>query len=278
MNENSIVRPMSVAGMFYDSSSSALKSQLKEFFDQAKIPEIKKEIKALIAPHAGYVYSGFTAAHAYKAIRERKYDCVVAIGPSHREYFDGVSVYPGKAYKTPLGEVLINNEIRSKLIELNKTIILGYEGHRSEHSLEVQLPFLQYALGDFSFVPLVMGDQNKELYNELSTALIDVSKKYNILLVASSDLSHYHPAKEALELDELVIQEVQNLAPDDFIEKFNENQLEACGGGPIAVVMKVAKEIGATDVRILHKCNSGDVSGDRNAVVGYFSAVFQTPN
>jgi len=267
---------MAVAGMFYDGSPDSLRAQIRDFFSKASLPDINGEIKALVVPHAGYVYSGFTAAHAYKTLKGCKYDCIILIGPSHRDYFYGISVYPGEAYSSPFGKVPINKDIREELMKFSNVIVPAYEGHRSEHCLEVQLPFLQYVLDDFSFVPLIMGEQDKHLYMELSKVLVQVSRKHNLLLVASSDLSHYHPASEAEEMDKQVIQHIESFDSDGLMEKFENRILEACGAGPIAVVMKTAKEISALNVNVLHYCNSGDITGDRGAVVGYLSAVFYT--
>ena len=195
-----------------------LRKNIEEFLEQARVPEPKGIIRALISPHAGYIYSGFTAAHAYKMIKGSKYDCVIVVGPSHREYFNGVSIYPGDAYETPLGTIPINNEIREELLKRKWAIIASDAGHRSEHSIEVQLPFLQSVLGDFSFVPIIMGDQRKQLCNELADAIVKVvAANRNILLVASSDLSHYHPYDEAVMLDNLVINELEKFNSETFI-------------------------------------------------------------
>jgi AmmeMemoRadiSam system protein B len=264
--------------MFYEDSPVILRENIEELLRDAQVPEVNGKIHALISPHAGYMYSGSTAARAYKILRGHQYECVIAIGPSHREYFDGISIYPGSAYKTPLGEVPVNNTVRSELLKANKMILSSNEGHRAEHSIEVQLPFLQIVLGEFSFVPVIMGDQRRQLCNELSDALVRVVANRNILFVASSDLSHYHPSDEAIILDKRVIQEVENFNPDEFIDKLEEESFEACGGGPIAVIMKTVKKLGANKAEVLHYCNSGDITGDKKAVVGYLAAAFLQTN
>jgi AmmeMemoRadiSam system protein B len=274
MSEKHVVRPPAVAGMFYDDSSVTLRKFVDELLEQARIPEIKGTVKAVVSPHAGYVYSGFTAAHAYKLLRGQKYDCVIAVGPSHREYFDYVSIYEGDAYETPLGEVQINNDVRSELLKDEKFIVSSNAGHRSEHSIEVQLPFLQRVLGEFSFVPIIMGDQHSQLCSILANAIVRVATNRNILLVASSDLSHYHSYNEAVRLDKKVIDEIESFNPDKFINKLEEKSFEACGGGPVATIMKSAKQLGVNHSSVLHYCNSGDITGDKSAVVGYLAAAF----
>jgi AmmeMemoRadiSam system protein B len=274
MSGKQIIRDPVVAGMFYDGSASVLREKIEGYLKDAEIPDVGGKVRAIVSPHAGYMYSGLTAAHAYKIIRGHKYECVVVIGPSHREYFDGISVYPGDMYRTPLGNVAVNKEIRSQLVDSCKLIIEANEGHRSEHSIEVQLPFLQYVLGEFSFIPIIMGDQRRELCDALSKALVDVAKKHDILFVASSDLSHYHPADEAIILDKRVIHELENFNADTFIDKLEGGAFEACGGGPVAVIMKTARELGAGKTEILNYRDSGDITGDKKAVVGYLAAAF----
>jgi AmmeMemoRadiSam system protein B len=273
-----MIRTPAVAGMFYDDSPVNLRENVEEFLKDAQVHDMKGTIRAVISPHAGYMYSGLTAAHAYKILRGRQYECVIVIGPSHREYFDGISIYPGDAFKTPLGEVPVDIAVRSELLKTSKMIVAADEGHHAEHSIEVQLPFLQCVLGEFSFVPIIMGEQRKQLCDELSDALVRVIANRNILFVASSDLSHYHPSDEAVRLDKRVIHEVENFDPDEFIVRLEEESFEACGGGPIAVVMKTAKKLGANKVEILHYSNSGDITGDKKAVVGYLSAAFLQTN
>jgi MEMO1 family protein len=274
MNGNSAIRAAAVAGTFYDSSPALLRKSINGFLERAQIPEMKSRVLGLVSPHAGYVYSGFTAAHSYKVIKGNNYDCVIVVGPSHREYFDGISIYAGDAYETPLGRIPIHKEIRSELIDNGRSITASQAGHRAEHSIEVQLPFLQNVIGGISFVPIVMGDQRRGLCDELSEALARVAKTRNILMIASSDLSHYHPYAEAVTLDKQVIDELKNFNPDNFLNKLEGNGFEACGGGPIAAVMGAARQLGARSAEVLHYCNSGDTSGDKKGVVGYLAAAF----
>jgi AmmeMemoRadiSam system protein B len=278
MSEKEIVRAPAVAGMFYERSPTALRKNIDEMLNRVQMPKVEGTVRAVVSPHAGYVYSGFTAAHAYKLLIGKKYDCVIAVGPSHQEYFDGISIYSGDAYETPLGKVPINHEVRSELLQGEKNIVASVAGHRSEHSLEVQLPFLQRVLEEFSVVPIIMGDQRRQLCKQLSVALARVMANKNVLLVASSDLSHFHAYDEAVLLDKRVIQEVENFNSDVFIDELEKKSFEACGGGPIAVAMKTAQQLGANRVEVLHYCNSGDITGDKSGVVGYLAAAFMQVN
>ena len=278
MSEKEIVRAPAVAGTFYERSPAALRKNIDEMLNRVRLPKIEGTVRAVVSPHAGYVYSGFTAAHAFKLLEGRKYDCVIAVGPSHQEYFDGISIYSGDAYETPLGNVPINHEVRSELLQGEKSIIASVAGHRAEHSLEVQLPFLQCVLKEFSVVPIIMGDQRRQLCEQLSVALLRVMTNKNVLLVASSDLSHFHPYDEAVLLDTRVIQAVERFNPDVFIDELEKKSFEACGGGPIAVAMQTAQQLGSNRVEILHYCNSGDITGDKSGVVGYLAAAFMQVN
>ena len=268
------VRKPAVAGSFYDEDPGRLSHQVDLLLTQAEDTDIKGTIRALVSPHAGYMYSGLAAAVGYKALRGSTYEAVLMVGPSHRESFDGVSIYPGDAYRSPLGDVPIHTEIRAALAAQSPVFVLSNVGHRSEHCLEVQLPFLQKVLGEFSFVPMIVGNQSKEICLSLGTAIAEVARGKNILLVASSDLSHYHPYNTAVSLDRRVIDQVESFDELALMEQIETDRVEACGGGPVVSVMHAAKLLGANRSQVLFYCNSGDITGDKSAVVGYLSAAF----
>ncbi|TSA21267.1 AmmeMemoRadiSam system protein B [bacterium] len=268
------VRKPAVAGSFYDGDPGRLSHQVDLLLTQAEDKDLKGAIRALVSPHAGYMYSGLAAAVGYKALRGSTYDAVLMVGPSHRESFDGVSIYPGDAYRTPLGDVPIHKEIRAALAAQSPVFVLSDVGHRSEHCLEVQLPFLQKVLGEFTFVPMIVGNQSKEICLSLGTAIAEVARGKNILLVASSDLSHYHPYNTAVSLDRRVIDQVESFDELALMEQIETERVEACGGGPVVSVMHAAKLLGANRSQALFYCNSGDITGDKSAVVGYLSAAF----
>jgi AmmeMemoRadiSam system protein B len=225
------------------------------------------------------MYSGATAAAAYKLLKGRSYKTVVMISPSHVEYFNGISMFGGKGYRTPLGIVEVDGKLRDELRSNNGVLMESDFGHRvygmgrpGEHALEVQLPFLQKVLEDFRFLPIVMGDQRHEYCVFLGELLGRVLEGKDALIVASSDLSHFYSAEIAAGLDGLVVEVVNNLDPAQLLSNLESRRCEACGGGPIAAMMIAAKKLGATNAEVLHYCTSGDVTGDKEEVVGYLSA------
>jgi hypothetical protein len=272
------VRQPAVAGAFYDADPDVLRRHVDSLLDQARGATVKGSIMGLVSPHAGYVYSGSTAAVGYRLLRGKSYDAVILVGPSHREFFTGASIYPGDSYRTPLGDVPVHKEMRDELVKEGGTIMLSDAGHRGEHCLEVQLPFLQRVLGEFSIVPIIIGNQRREFCLALGNALAKAASRRNVLLVASSDLSHYHPYDEAVKLDRQVIGLVEALDEKTMMDQIEEERIEACGGGPVVSVMHAAKLLGANRSQVLFYCNSGDVTGDKDAVVGYLSAAFLQVN
>ncbi|MBP8976384.1 MAG: AmmeMemoRadiSam system protein B [Bacteroidetes bacterium] len=268
------VRQPVVAGMFYAENPVTLRSDIEYFLSHASIPNLSERVYGIVVPHAGYVYSGQVAAHAYRLLQKQQFDTAVLIGPSHREYYDGISVYTGRSFLTPLGEVPINERLRNKLLTSTSLVTASVIGHRAEHSLEVQIPFLQVVAPEASILPLVIGNQSEQLSLSLADALAEVCKDENVIFIASSDLSHYHPYEEAKSLDSRVIEYLKKFDPDLWLQEFDRGNLEACGGAPVGIVMKVAKELGAVRTEILTYSNSGDVSGDKSGVVGYVAAAF----
>jgi MEMO1 family protein len=268
------IRQPAVSGLFYPGSASELRKSVEEYLHDAVVPrELANEnVRAIIVPHAGYIYSGQTAAYAYNIVRDRKFDAVVIVGPSHRKYFRGISLYRGDAYRTPLGDVPIDTELRDDFVDENARIVLSDEGHIDEHSIEVQLPFLQLLLGEFHFIPVVMGDQTRSFVDTLARKLDEVLHRKNVLLVASTDLSHYYPYESAVNIDKGVIDSVTRYDQDGLMYRLEQRHVEACGGGPMVAVMQASKLLGCTKSTVLHYCNSGDVSGDKSAVVGYLAA------
>ena len=272
MNEESNIRPPVVAGMFYPEHANELEQMVRQLIDGVKPKRQKGSLVGIIVPHAGYQYSGTTAAHAFALLKKEKRRTIVLVGPSHREYFDGISVFPGVSFKTPLGAVEIDAEMRAALVRSSPHIQSSAVGHRAEHSLEVQLPFLQIAMGEFKILPIVIGNQKREYCEALGTALAGVAKRGDVLFVASSDLSHYYTSDAARKLDGVAIASIENLDFETLMSDLETERTEACGGGPMVAIMSAAKKVGADVCTVLHACNSGDVSGDRDRVVGYVSA------
>lgn len=269
---STMVRPCTVCGLFYPGDQSELSSTIAALLDSVQQTPGKGVVRGLISPHAGYMFSGYTAAHGYKRLRNAAYDTVVIVSPSHREYFNGISVYPGDAYATPLGVVSIDAGLRAELCKQLPLIHLSHQGHGEEHAVEVQLPFLQTVLKDFSFLPVVIGDQARFYCEELGHALARVLKGRNALLIASTDLSHYHPYNAAVKLDSVFIEDVRRMSPESLMEDLESGKTEGCGGGPTVAALIALRMLGVVDMEILHHCNSGDVTGDHSGVVGYLSA------
>jgi AmmeMemoRadiSam system protein B/AmmeMemoRadiSam system protein A len=268
------VRLPAVAGQFYPAQPDELRQMLDSFLNQAEVPAIQGHIVALIAPHAGYIYSGKVAAHSYALLRGRKIERVVVIAPSHFEAFPFVSVYNGDAYVTPLGNVPVDKEFAAKLAKLSPLIQLSTRGHiptqqQGEHALEVQLPFLQRVLGEFQLVPIVMGEQTYETERALGVSLAKMLKGTDTLIVVSSDLSHYHSYDEATKIDQKTLKAIERWDYLSLSENFQAGVWEACGGGPIVAAMIAAERLGAKQAKILKYANTGDVTGDRSRVVGY---------
>lgn len=275
--EHEYVRPPSVAGLFYPADSGELESTCSALLKKARenIAQPSRRVPfGIIAPHAGYQYSGFTAAHGYSLLEGNTFDCVIVVAPSHREYFDGVSVFSGKSYSTPLGEVDVDSELRDVFLETaGDWVIESRAGHKSEHALEVQLPFLQLSLDHFKLLPIVMGDQKRKYCELLGRVIADISVQRKTLVVASSDLSHYYDYETANQLDQVCIDDISKMEPGRLMDDLDSRRCEACGGGPISSLLFAAQAKTGISADVLHHCNSGDTTGDKGGVVGYLSAV-----
>lgn len=246
-------------GMFYPKDKDLLKKAVEDFLSKAEV-DSDNEVKGLIVPHAGYAYSGQVAAYGYKLLKGLKRKKIILLGPSHSVYFRGASVARVKEYETPLGRVKVDEEKVGKLLE-KEGFDFVQEAHLSEHCLEVQLPFLQ-VLGDVEIVPVLIGEVNEVFLEKITEGILDILDEES-LIVVSSDLSHYLPYEEAVEVDKKTIKNILNFNPD----------VEACGKNPIAILMEVAKKKN-WEVKLLKYLNSGDTSGDRSRVVGYASFAY----
>jgi len=266
------VRAAAVAGMFYPEDPKELAATIEQLTGEAG-PKGKERIRGIIAPHAGYMYSGPTAARAYARLSGATYETVVVVAPSHREFFEGVSVYDGTAYRTPLGIVPIDVRLREDLIAHCACVHASRAGHREEHAVEVHLPFLQKVLGAFMLLPLVIGHQAPQTCFELGRALGEVLRDRNALLVASTDLSHFYPDQTARSIDAVTVADVERFDGDGLMGHLTDGAAEACGGGPTVAVMTALKILGAEHMDVVGYATSGDITGDRANVVGYLGAV-----
>lgn len=263
-----------IAGSWYPGEPSTLRRDIAEYLNHVQDVNIAGDVMGIVTPHAGYIYSGQVAAHAYKVVQGRQYDAVILIGPSHRIAFSGVSIYGRGAYETPLGEIPIDEHLAGIIKEGSRIVVDYPAAHEQEHSLEIQLPFLQVVLGDFPLVPIVMGDQSYATCRELADVIHLASKSRQVLIVGSSDLSHFHDYKKAKQIDGIVLEHIRKYDTEGLLESLAADQAEACGGGPMAVTMLVSEKRGALHSKLLCYANSGDVTGDKQSVVGYASAVY----
>ncbi len=267
------IRKSVLAGSWYPGNRQILTKAIEEYLAKADVNPLKGDLKAIIVPHAGHIYSGPVAAYAYKLLRGKEIRRVIMIGPSHRVAFRGVSVNLQSGYETPVGIVPVDQELAKKIIDTDPLIRHIPKVHASEHALEIQLPFLQSVLNDFQIVPIIMGEQDYRTCSRLAEILHDVVGDLDkTLLLASTDLSHYHSDKQARILDSEFIDQVRKFSPKGLFEALLSGRCEACGGGPAITVMLAAQAWGANRSQILHYANSGDVTGDGSEVVGYVAA------
>ncbi|MCU0646267.1 MAG: AmmeMemoRadiSam system protein B, partial [bacterium] len=227
------VRKSAVAGTWYTDDPDLLHKEISRYLENSKLANIEGEIFALIAPHAGYQYSGFVAANAYKQVMGNRYDAVIVLAPSHRELFYGVSVFNKDGYETPLGIVPVEKNIANDIIEQNEKIRSSWEGHRQEHSLEIQLPFLQVAIPDLKIVPIVFWDHSWENCKLLADAITKAIAGKKVLLVASSDLYHGESYEECKVTDARTMELVTALQPEALCKAFQNREIMACGAGGI---------------------------------------------
>ena len=283
INQQDIRKP-AYAGSWYEGNPDKLKDSINRYMENAKMIRVPGKIIGIISPHAGHIYSGPVAGYAFKHIIDKKFDTVVVVAPNHADpHLDFSSVYTRGAYETPLGLIPVDVETARAIVDYDKSDTvkdsdlchLSSNVGRPEHSLEIQLPFLQVALGDFKLVPIVMGDRDQGNIScpALAEAIASAVKGKNALLVASSDLSHFHDVGTLKRMDDIVRKHIEAYDPEGLLKDLSAGKCEACGGLPIAVVMMACKKLGAADARVLHMANSGDITGDYSGPVGYLSAV-----
>jgi len=265
--------------MFYEGTAEALRAQVESCFLHSfgpqKLPKVNcagpRDVLGLVCPHAGYVYSGPVAANAFFDLAlDGKPDTVVVLGPNHTGMGSGLSIMNEGAWRTPLGDVKIDSAVANDIV--NETIILDVDvsAHLQEHSIEVQLPFLQYLYGDkFSFVPICFLMQDLESAKEVGRALIEALAGRNAVVIASSDFTHYEPQARVDRKDAAAINAIEALDENHLYATLEAQNISACGYGPIAALITYAKGMGATKAQLLTHKTSGDIIGDKFSVVGY---------
>jgi len=269
-----------VAGTWYPGTASELRKLVEEYLSRIPERDSKGQTVAIISPHAGYIYSGQVAAHSFKAVQGQKFDSVIVIGPSHYVPFRGVATYDCAGFSTPLGVIPLDSELIAALVKRDSRIKDLPGVFQQEHSLEAELPFLQVVLPGFKLVPLVMGDPDITTCRWLAEAIVECTKGKSVLVVASSDLSHYHSYDTAAEMDQRLLQKIGALDIEGVNQCLEDRKCEACGQGPIMTAMLAARKLGADRCDILQYANSGDVTGEKmspRGVVGYGAARILRP-
>jgi AmmeMemoRadiSam system protein B len=274
------IRAAAVAGTWYPGSAGALAREVDGYL--AEVPDgTAGRVTALVAPHAGLMFSGPIGAHAYKAAASSEFDVAVLVGPSHFMGFDGAAVWPDGGFECPLG--LLDVDVEGvHALAASPLVRIMPAAHRREHSLEMQLPFLKRLFPDLPIVPVLIGYQRRATIEGLAAALADAFVGRRALLVASTDLSHYFDAATAASLDGRVQEHVRTFDAEGLLalfERYPENdrgRYVACGGGAAITVMMAARTLGASEGRVLKYGHSGEVSGDNGGVVGYLAAAFGT--
>lgn len=264
------IKEPSVAGSFYPADANDLKVMVNVFLTRAETMPENAKLIALISPHAGYQFSGQVAAYSYRHLSERNIKTVIIIGSSHHKVYKGASVYTNGSMKTPLGNVRINEKLAGSLINEKASVSFYPEAFEKEHSLEVQLPFLQQTLKDFSIVPILVGTPSKETFEYLTAKLTELlSRDDRAIIIASTDLSHFHDYDAAVSMDSKMINAIKRMSVEDVERYLMTGEGELCGGYPVMITMAAARALGATNGVLYKYANSGDVTGERNRVVGY---------
>lgn len=271
------IRPSPIAGKWYPGEAASLSASVDGYITSAQLPPIEGKVIGIMAPHAGHLYSGPVAGFAFAALRGLAPNLVVVISPMHHPFHQPLLTCGHAAYGTPLGPVLVDMPALTDLHEKLKAALgFGLTAVRNdpEHSLEIELPFLQRALsGEFRLLPVMVRDQSARTTEALGHAIAQTVASRNALLVASTDLSHFYPQAIANRLDTFVLSEVEAFNPIGVLQADDEGKGFACGKGALAAMLWAARDLGADHVQVLHHATSGDVTGDYEQVVGYGSAV-----
>jgi len=271
------VRRPAVAGAFYPAQPDRLRDQIEACFTHERGPgrlpggeRAPRDTLAVVCPHAGYVYSGPAAAHSYLALAEQKKpDTVVVLGPNHTGWGSPVSMMGEGSWETPLGRVRLDSELAKAIFEAAGVIDYDETAFLREHSVEVQVPFLQYIYGDFKLVPVCMGYQDLQTSREVGEAIHRASEGRDVLVVASTDLTHQEPQQSANRKDRMIIDSIQAMDEERLQKVVHDNRLTTCGYGPVSAALVASKLDGAKKAELLSYYTSGDIVGDYGGVVGY---------
>lgn len=282
-----MIRKPAVSGLFYDSDPEKLKKTIESCFKHelgpGSIPKlansknIDDNIYGIIAPHAGYSYSGPIAANAYYHLVEQGFpETFIIICPNHTGVGAEVSIFNEGNWSTPLGNIAIDNEFSNELVKESNIITSDISAHLKEHSCEVHLPFLQYFSNDFKIVPIVMWVQDMETSEDIANGIVDTANKLgtSVSIIGSTDLTHYTPQNIAYKQDKIILDKIANMDEEGILKEINELNISMCGYGPTIASIKSTRRFGAKKCKILKYATSGDISGDTDSVVGYGSGIF----
>lgn len=272
--DNLIKRP-NVAGQFYTANARQLSAQIQTFLKSAPAPDESGRVEILIVPHAGYKYSGQIAAHAFKYVQEKPYRTVVVIAPSHHFGLTGISVWEKGGFQTPLGVLSVDQEFAKGLIEKDDRFVFDPRVFEAEHALEVEFPFIQEVLPDAAIVPVIMGQADPDLCQRLALSLHElIGTREDVLIVISSDMSHFHSAAQARQMDEEAVALIEQLDVETFWNACASRRLEMCGFIPVTTALFLARHRGLAPRHLIYG-HSGETTGDMKSVVGYTSFIFQ---
>ncbi len=265
-----------VSGQFYDADPKKLSASITTYLKAAGVTPGVEHVDILIAPHAGYVFSGPVAGYSFKAVSQKEYKTIILLAPSHFYDFAGVSVWTKGGFQTPLGIVQVDEEFTSRLIQIDKKYSFDPQAFEKEHSLEVEIPFLQKTFSDFKIVPLILGQMSFAACEELANALnLLIADRKDILVVVSSDMSHYRDGKTARVMDHETLEIINQLKAKELYLQCALGKLEMCGFVPVTTALLLAQQRGLK-AQVLKYAHSGDITGDNNRVVGYGSVIFYT--
>ncbi len=283
-----MIRKPAVSGLFYDDDPEILRKAIENCFKHelgpGEIPKLNtsnhlndNEIYGILAPHAGYSYSGPIAAHAYYHLVKQGFpETFIILCPNHTGIGSGVSIFDEGIWNTPLGDIEIDNEFATELLNNVDIINSDSSAHLKEHSCEIHLPFLQYFTNNFKIVPIVMWMQDIETSNDLSRGIVEIANKLktSISIIASTDLTHYAPKEIAYKQDKLILDKIASMDEIGMMNEINKFNITMCGYGPTMTTIKATRKLGANKCEILKYATSGDISGDSSSVVGYCSGIF----
>ena len=275
-----MIRNPVVSGQFYPDKKEDLENMIKSCFDhkfgsksQRKTQEGK--VYGIISPHAGYMYSGPTASHSFSSISSQNPELVIIIGPNHFGIGEDAAAMNDVKWETPLGLVEVDSESSEKVVQKSKIVTIDSFSHSRDHSLEVQVPMLQYVLeNEFRILPIILRSQNKETAIDVGNSITEIAREKNAIIIGSSDFTHYEENSFAYSQDKALIEPILEMNIDKFYSVLKDKQVTACGFGAIASTMVACKNLGATRGEILSYATSGDISGDKSSVVGYAAIQF----